>query len=186
MKKAISLLFLGLGGLAAWAQGSLQFNQVLIVTSASGQLTVPANKVWKITSQGISGGVYYENWAANQSTTWSTTNPHPCTGATSGSATLRYLYKRSCSSSNNLLIINGVKSKMGANGPIWLPAATTLSISTTPCVNTLSPDIPANTPYYVQDLTSSTSYYYECAGAINAGVVPNSILASIIEFNIIP
>ena len=186
MKKAVSLLFLVFGGLAAWTQGSLQFNQVLIATSASGQLTVPANKVWKITSQGTSGGVYYENWASNQGTSWSVTNPNPCTGATSGSATLRYLYKRSCSSSNNLLIINGVKSKMGANGPIWLPAATTLSISTTPCVNTLSPDITANTPYYVQDQTSSTTYYYECAGAINAGVVPNSILASIIEFNIIP
>lgn len=186
MKKVIAILILISFGLVAYAQGSLQFNQVLLVTTTSGQLTVPANKVWKITSQGTSGGVYYENWASNQNTSWSTTNPHPCSGATSGSTTVRFLYKRSCSTSNNLLIINNIKSKMGANGPIWLPAGTTFSISTTPCVNTLSPDMPANTPYYVQDQTSSTTYYYECAGSINAGVVPNSILASIIEFNIIP
>jgi hypothetical protein len=186
MKKVVSILTVLLFGLASHAQGSLQFNQVLLINAASGQVTVPANKVWKITSQGTSGGVYYENWASNQSVTWSLTNPHPCSGATSGSTTVRYLYKRSCSFSNNLLIINGIKSKMGATGPIWLSAGTTLSVSATPCVNTLSPDMPANSPYYVQDLTSSTTYYYECAGAINAGVVPNSILASIIEFNIIP
>jgi len=185
MKKVFAILILFSFGLAAYAQGSLQFNQVLLVTAASGQLTVPANKVWKITSQGISGGVWYENWTSS-TVNWSITNPNPCSGATSGSSSVRYLNKRSCSTSNNLLIINGIKSKMGANGPIWLPAATTLSISTTPCVNTLSPDMPANTPYYVQDYTSSTTYYYECAGSINAGVVPNSILASVIEFNIVP
>jgi hypothetical protein len=186
MKKAVSLLFLVFGGLAAWAQGSLQFNQVLIATSASGQLTVPANKVWKITSQGTSGGIWYDNYSSDVTGNWSITNPHPCTGATSGSNTVRYLRKRLCPTANNVLVINGTKSNMAASGPLWLPAGTTLAISTTPCVNTLSPNISSNTPYYVYDVTGSGVTYYECAGAINAGVVPNSILASIIEFNIIP
>jgi hypothetical protein len=186
MKKVIAILILISFGLVAYAQGSLQFNQVLIVTSSSGQLSVPANKVWKITSQGTSGGIWYDDYSSNVTGNWTITNPHPCTGATSGSASVRYLRKRLCPTANNVLIINGTKSNMSANGPLWLPAGTTLSISTTPCVNTLNPNMSSNTPYYVYDVTGSGVAYYECAGSINAGVVPNSILASIIEFNISP
>ncbi len=49
-----SFLILAMG---AWAQGSLQFNQVLLVDTAL--RTVPANKVWKITA--ISGSEFRNN-----------------------------------------------------------------------------------------------------------------------------
>jgi len=49
MKKSIlSLVFISLFGLMSYAQGSLQFNQVKIVTNV--QETVPVGKVWKVTS----------------------------------------------------------------------------------------------------------------------------------------
>lgn len=48
MKPFLVLAFLGAFGLAASAQGTLQFNQVLVVTD---QLqTVPSGKVWKVTA----------------------------------------------------------------------------------------------------------------------------------------
>jgi len=48
MKKSIlSLVFISLFGLMSFAQGSLQFNQVKLVSSEE---TVPAGKVWKVES----------------------------------------------------------------------------------------------------------------------------------------
>jgi hypothetical protein len=43
---AVGLLF----SLSAFAQGSLQFGQAVIVTANDGIVTVPANKVWKVMS----------------------------------------------------------------------------------------------------------------------------------------
>jgi len=63
MKKGIFVLgFLGLC-LSGLAQGSLQFNQVLLVDSAL--VTVPANKVWKITA--VSGREFRNNECINLS-----------------------------------------------------------------------------------------------------------------------
>ncbi len=45
MKAVFCLLLLGMAGLQA--QGTLQFNRVLMVSTVD---TVPANKVWKVTS----------------------------------------------------------------------------------------------------------------------------------------
>jgi len=184
-------LFAGLFGLFSsvglLAQGNLQFNQVLVINAQSGTQTVPAGKVWKVTSQNPSGGIYFTNWS-NGSITWSVTNPNPCTGATSGTTSLKYVYKRKCPDSNNKIIINGTKTELGNHGPIWLPAGATLGVSQTPCANTLSPNIPGATPYRVSDLTNPNNQpdYYECDGPINVGFAPNSILVSVIEFNIVP
>ncbi len=185
-------LLAGLFGLFSsvglFAQGNLQFNQVLVINAQSGTQTVPAGKVWKITSQNLSGGVYYSNWSSNSNTTWSITNPNPCNGATSGTSSIRQVRKYKCPDANNNLVLNGVKTKLGESGPLWLPAGATLGIVETPCVNSLSPNIPSATPYYLEDRTdpNNLQYYRECDGPINAGAVPNSILVSVIEFNIVP
>ncbi len=177
-------LLLSLG--AAFGQGTLQFNRVLLVNKASGQVTVPAGKVWKIEANGLSGGIYYQPYTTT-TPTWSATNPNPCTGATSGSSgTLQYVDKYRCATSNNVLVINGSKTMVDAQKPMWLPASTTVSISSTPCVNSIN--LPVGTPYYVRDYSggSSPTYYMECDGPVQTGSVSNSILVSIIEFNILP
>ncbi len=170
------------------AQGNLQFNQVLVLNSQSGTQTVPAGKVWKITAQNTSGGIYFYNWSSNDLVTWSVNNPNPCTGATSGTSSLRQIRKRMCPKSNNALVLNGVTTALSESGPFWLPAGATVDILETVCFNTLSPNIPAGTPYFQEDRTDlgDIRSYYDCAGPINAGAVPNSILVSVIEFNIVP
>ncbi len=45
---------------SVFAQGSLQFNQVLLVSTAS---TVPANKVWKIEALAYNGGAPFASGA---------------------------------------------------------------------------------------------------------------------------
>jgi hypothetical protein len=188
MIRSIFLLFFlcnSLGSLLA--QGTLQFNQVIVVNSNSGTLTVPVGKVWKVTGQGMSRGVYYENYSSNLSPTWSATNPNPCTGATSGSGSnLRYVRKYLCPTANNGIMINGDRINL-SGGSLWLSSGTSLQITGTPCVNTLTPNIAASTPYYVYETTTGSNvYYWECLGAVNAGVVGNSTVASVIEFNVIP
>ena len=182
------LVFAGIISFGLSAQGNLQFNQVLVINAQSGTQTVPAGKVWKITSQNLSGGVYYSNWSSTTNSTWSITNPNPCNGATSGTTSIRQVRKYKCPDANNNLVLNGVKTKLGESGPLWLPAGATLGIVETPCVSSLSPNIPSATPYYLEDRTDPNNfqYYNECDGPINAGAVPNSILVSVIEFNIVP
>lgn len=60
MKNTLFLLSLGVG-LQAMAQGTLQFNQVKLVTA---QETVPAGKVWKVESAllGLSQGIRVSPW----------------------------------------------------------------------------------------------------------------------------
>ncbi len=109
------------------AQGTLQFNQVKLVTS---QQTVPANKVWKVES------VIY-NIPADQ-TSGSTSSSQSCGPST--------YYSKS-------IDINGVPTKTGHGThsaaysnllyihaytelPLWLPAGATLSGG--PCLNQVS------------------------------------------------
>ena len=47
------------------AQGSLQFNQVLLVNTLD---TVPANKVWKIEAMAYNGGAPFAGQSASYST----------------------------------------------------------------------------------------------------------------------
>lgn len=186
MKTFCLTLALGITAVSI-AQGTLQFNQALLISSGSGTVTVPAGKVWKIEGNGLSGGISYSLYSTSYTTpTWSVTNPNPCNGATSGSSgTLNAYTKSPCPTSNNVIVINGVKTQVDANKPMWLPAGTTVSISVTPCVNSTS--IAAGVPYYVRDQTTSTTItYYECDGPVNAGTVQNSIMLSILEFNIMP
>lgn len=189
MKYRFFLLIMLLFSNGLCAQGNLQFNQVLVINAQSGLQTVPAGKVWKITSFYTAGGVYYGNWSSNFTATWSAGSPNPCTGATSGTSSVRRIEKKRCLYGNNRVLVNGNELDMdGSKGLVWLPAATSLSIKTTPCSNLLSPDIPSGTPYYLNDQSdpNQSGIYYACDGAINAGPVPNTVLLTILEFNIVP
>jgi hypothetical protein len=167
--------------------GNLEFNQVIKMTAATGQMTVPANKVWKVTASTSGSAVYYSNYSST-SPSWSVTNPDPCTGATAGSpGSIPFLYKFNCPDANNKVVVDGTKYSLSSTSPMWLPAGSTLELSSTPCVNNLSPSVAANTPYRVRDETGpSVVYYYECDGPISQGAIPNGIFISIIEFNIVP
>lgn len=68
MKKILSVLFL-LCGMQMFAQGSLQFNQVLILENSTNNCTscwtVPAGKVWKVehvSSNSDGWGTLYLIW----------------------------------------------------------------------------------------------------------------------------
>ena len=121
-----AVAFLGLSA-HGWAQGSLQFNQVKLVTSLE---TVPANKVWKVVS------VVFDIGTTSSGAMSSTSSS--CSGST--------YYSRS-------IVVNGVNTKTGhgmhtaaysslsyAHGytelPLWLPAGATLSGG--PCNNQIS------------------------------------------------
>lgn len=114
MKAVFCLLLLGMAGLQA--QGTLQFNQVLMVSTVD---TVPANKVWKVTSA------------------LSTSQLHNCcsNGATSTSMLVNgnTIYISGRSYSDNAGEGNqsfGDYTSM----PVWLPAQTSLAAG----ANTLS------------------------------------------------
>lgn len=132
MKQGVMVLLLALAfwglSLHGRAQGSLQFNQVKLVTSLE---TVPANKVWKVVS------VIYDIPASNSGdmTSYSSTS---C-----GSSTYR----------SKAIVVNGVNTKVGMGMhtasysslayahaytelPLWLPAGATLSGG--PCTNQIS------------------------------------------------
>lgn len=170
------------------AQGSLQFNQVLLLTAQTGQQTVPLGKVWKLTAERQSGGYRYGNYSNNLNFSWTPTNPNPCNGATTGSASVRYIVKALCGTSQNGIWVNGTPLRGNQEGSLWFPAGTTVSVSASPCQNSLSPNIPAGTPYYVRDETNlnAITAYTECDGPLNLGAVPNSPLYTVIEFNIVP
>jgi hypothetical protein len=170
-----------------YSQFSLRFNRVLLVDVSSGTVTVPANMVWKVEATAVSGGIRYGMVNTSYSSeTWSVNNPNPCNGATSGSSgTLPRLRRSLCPTANNVMVINGTRTRPDVNKPLWLPAGTTVSIVQSLCTNTTS--YAAATPHYTLDETVTPNVtLIECEGAINPGVVPNSILVSIIEFEIVP
>lgn len=163
-------------------QGSLQFNQVLVFTAASGQQTVPANKVWKLESYSPSQARRYTTFGFWGNGNWSTTNPNPCTGATSGSFSVNYFDHSACPSANTALSINGQSVVPNSSQPLWIPASGTIEISANPCYSGASVNVGANTP--VRDNTQGT---YLCGPiTINSGAVSNSPVVTVIEFNIIP
>jgi len=163
-------------------QGSLQFNQVLVFTAASGQQTVPANKVWKLESYSPSQARRYTYFGNYGTVGWGTSNPNPCTGATSGSTTLNYFDHSACPSANTALSINGQSVVPNSSQPLWIPASGTIEITANPCYSGASVNVGANTP--VRDNTQGT---YLCGPiTINSGAVSNSPVVTVIEFNIIP
>ncbi len=164
------------------AQGSLQFNQVLVFTAASGQQTVPANKVWKLESYSPSQARRYTYFGYYGTASWSTTNPNPCTGATSGTFSGNYFSHAACPSANTSLAINGQVVVPNSAQPLWIPANGTVEINANPCYSGASVSVGANTP--VRDDTQNT---YLCGPiSINAGQVNNSPVVTLIEFNIVP
>jgi hypothetical protein len=178
------ILLLVMGQVKLSGQGTLQFNKAMILTSDSGQKTVPANKVWKVESYSYSANLRYVAYANWGNVNWNSSNPNPCTGATSGTTNINYYSVGNCPSANSNFFVNG--NRLGNTNlnsyPIWLPSGSNVLIASNVCYSTVSFSIPANTP--VRDDNTNA---YLC-GPINvtAGAVPNSPVVSILEFNIIP
>ena len=178
------LLLLFFGSLTLTGQGTLQFSKAMVLTSDSGQKTVPANKVWKVESYTYNSNfrsVAYANWG---NVNWNASNPNPCTGATSGTSNINYYSVGNCPSANSNFFVNGNRagSTTFNSFPLWLPAGINVLVTSNVCYSTVSFSVPANTP--VRDDNTNA---YLC-GPINvtAGPVPNSPVVSILEFNIIP
>lgn len=164
------------------AQGTLQFNQVLLINAASGTVTVPSGKVWKIESYNPSAAKRYLYFASYGNVNWSSGTPEPCTGAINGSVSLNYYTTDLCPSSENSVFINQQKTNVSNTTNTWLPQGTTVLITETPCYSGASFTVPPNTP--VRDHTSGI---YLCGPiTVNAGSVANSPTLSILEFNILP
>jgi hypothetical protein len=151
MKKGVFLLLLLGSVLTGIAQGNLQFNQAMLVDSAL--VTVPANKVWKVTA--VSGTEY----RLNECVDVSANSNHELKSARCGFATTTASFIANYSVSvfivNNKRIVNSVEGLPSqvllhnvsncTNGnwnninfvcanrattpnilPMWLPAGTTL------------------------------------------------------------
>jgi hypothetical protein len=178
------ILLLVMGQVKLSGQGTLQFNKAMILTSDSGQKTVPANKVWKVESYSYNFNHWYNGYSNWGNVNWSNGTQNPCTGANSGTSNVNFYSQSQCPQANANLFINGNRINGGALPafPIWLPSGVVLEIFSNPSFNTVSFSVPANTP--VRDNNTGA---YLC-GPINvtAGPVPNSPVVSILEFNIIP
>ncbi len=178
------ILLLVMGQVKLSGQGTLQFNKAMILTSDSGQKTVPANKVWKVESYSFSQTLFYNAFGNYGNINWSNSNQNPCTGATSGSSTINFFLMSSCPTLNSGLLVNGFKVHAATYNamPIWMPEGSSLLVYSIPCFNTVSFSVPSNTA--VRDNSNGSVL----CGPINvtAGAVPNSPVVSILEFNIIP
>jgi hypothetical protein len=108
---------------SVFAQGSLQFNQVLLVSTAS---TVPANKVWKIEALAYNGGAPFASQSASYSFIFSGTRGFDCIA--------RFLINGNPVVIPTTYLQNNFNSTSGANFPfslpMWLPAGTTLNPQT--------------------------------------------------------
>jgi len=168
---------------SAYAQGTLQFNRVILLADTSGINTVPAGKVWKVTYVNSSTARRATGWSPNWNTiTWSATNPNPCTGATSGSTNTGNVGYSSCPSGNNGFLVNGQRVAFGGGNPLWLPAGIQVEVTGTPCRNSVNISVSNVTLY------NGTDAFYFC-GPLSVAVsnpIQNSPMVSIIEFNIIP
>jgi len=180
VQRTFTLLFaFGLGFLSA--QGTLQFNQALLLDNSNSPYTVPAGKVWKIT-QNSYGTRYFLSSTSTFTANWTGTMPNPCTGATSGSSVVTALNYSSC---GGVLAptANGHQLGQGSGLVTWLPAGTVVEVPASPCAHTASANIGQNT--VTRD--SRTSAYQCQTIQISAGsTVPNSNILSTVEFNVIP
>ena len=107
MKFILGCIFLGIGCLHA--QGTLQFNRILLVSSLD---TVPSNKVWKVSSV-LSSSQLHTNAPSTAISTAISINGS--TVFVSG----RYYTEQSADGNQSF----GTYTQM----PIWLPAQTTLA-----------------------------------------------------------
>lgn len=175
-----AVLILTINGITA--QGTLQFNRVLLLNDQSGAQTVPAGKVWKVAFVNTSAGRRVTGWLSWGSETWTATKPNPCTGATSGTSSgLFYVNYGACPTGGNSFTVNGQSIAFGSGNPLWLPAGAVVNITGTQCINT------ANITHGAQPYYNNSDGVWQC-GPFNVAVTPvsNSPVASIIEFNILP
>ncbi|MFZ4060119.1 MAG: hypothetical protein ACOYK5_02685 [Bacteroidia bacterium] len=175
------LLFLLFSFGVLGAQGSLQFNQALLLDNSNSPYTVPAGKVWKIT-QNSYGTRHFLSSTSTFTANWSGTTPNPCSGSTSGSTLATAINFSSC---GGVLAptANGHQLGQGSGLITWLPAGTIVDVPASPCVHTASVNVGQNA--VTRD--NRTSAFLCQPIQISAGsTVPNSNILSIIEFNIIP
>lgn len=162
--KNILLLFLVLLSFGiAKAQGTLQFNQVKLVSSVQ---TVPAGKVWKVVNiyapqvirfQASSGSGGCSGTCNGSSTTWNSFTTPLCPDQTTFNSSAQ-------------IKINGSSAFYNSNSPLWLPAGTTLEGNAFACNN--------STGWF-----NGNGYSCFCPPSTTQNVVTN---ISVIEFNIIP
>lgn len=185
MKKYLFILIAITASLNCFSQGSLMFSEVVLITSSNGTVTVPSGEVWKITK--IIGNPTHHIVSSTTSPSWNATqtNPHPCTGATSGSYTATNIMRGSCYDYEKVFI-NGKRTNIKNSGSyldnvVWLPAGTTLYVTSTTCtgsaVNVATDDI------YYFDNNGSIPH---CGPFSLAASITYSPMVSIIKFKIVP
>lgn len=164
-------------------QGTLQFNQVLVLDASSSVYTVPAGKVWKLENYSSATARYVNGTGTALSATWSVTNPNPCDGSTSGSASVTRVTYAACQQYNNQLLINGMPISFSNDRPMWLAAGHTVELNQRICVHGATLNIAAGVPYYDNGVG-----VYDCGPlSVTLGqLVPNTALLSVIEFNVVP
>jgi hypothetical protein len=147
-------------GSFCYGQGSLQFNQVQVFSNTESILTVPANKVWKITN--VNGGDGQITVTGASSRHCGTT----CGGGSCSSSSCRYR--------GFVWELNGVPLDP-VDGCFICAGSTCSNISNCPPTHTFNASqLPTiNTPFWLE--TGNTL-------EINA----SNVFFSVIEFNIIP
>jgi hypothetical protein len=173
MKKTIGIASLVLIAACAMAQGNLQFNQALIISGTAPQ-TVPADKVWKVTS------MYGSEFVLNQCVTnaavnnWLGLRCLPLLQAGEGSRSTRVSYFIA------QLTVNGTQVVSELTG---MPVAGSVANDAT-CSNT----------------SWATNQNLSCANrTMNPNLLPmwlpagttvatnaSTVFASVIEFNVVP
>ena len=114
MKTVLLLALLVCFAFAGSSQGTLQFNQVKLVTSSE---TVPSGKVWKIVNV-LPGANFITAMACGNSGN----NNSLVVDILIGGSTVTVMASRSCSSNNLFGSI--------LTSPIWLPSGISLAVST--------------------------------------------------------
>ena len=150
------------------AQGSLQFNQVLLIDSALS--TVPANKAWKITA--VTGSEYRMNECIDISANSTHELKSARCGWSTTTASLIGNYSISLFIVNNRKIINAVE---GING-------NQTGYLSTNCTNSW---ISANFNCANRATTPNILPMWLPAGTTLRSGGPNTVL-SVLEFNIVP
>jgi len=170
MKKGVFVLGFLCLCLACLAQGSLQFNQGLLVDSAL--VTVPANKIWKITA--VTGSEY----RLNECIDISANSTHELKSARCGypttTASLIGNYSISLFIVNNRKIVNAVEGFHNNNYSVYYTTSNCTSWNTSSnffCANR------ATTPNILP--------MWLPAGTTLRSGGPNTLL-SVLEFNIVP
>ncbi len=154
---------------AVYAQGTLQFNQVLLINSATPQ-QVPNGKVWKVESALFSNETYV---------IYSSSQGGSCSCG-QGNAAYLYAYASIAALATGNLTINGTTYNYTSGGTMWLPAGTSLAsvtISTPPQQSTPATGCYDN--YYISGV-------YQGCGPYTPPTATITSIVSVIEFNIVP